>query len=97
MALQQFNIVGQNYPLDYSKINCQQTINMFVDIDEGNGGRTQSFLRSTPGLKLWKNISGKCKGMYVDSKNYVWIIEGREVVRYQYVPDNVPSHPVPHL
>lgn len=88
MALQGFNIAGQNYPLDYSKISCQQTINMFIDVDEAGGGRVNSFLRSTPGLKKWKDISGKCRGMYVDSKNYLWIIEGREVVRYQYIPDN---------
>lgn len=88
MALQNFNLAAQNYPLDYAKINCQQTINMFVDVDEGGGGRTQNFLRSTPGLKKWKDILDKCRGFYVDSRNYLWTIEGQKVVRRQYVPDN---------
>lgn len=83
------NFIDQSYELEELMLDGQKTINMFLDINETGGGRSNKFFRGTPGLKLWKETksTGKIRGMYTDSKGYLWVVEDKEVVRYNYVPD----------
>lgn len=81
MALIDF--VGGSYPLNSSSVDCQRTINLFPEKHEIGNGKSNLFLRGTPGLKKFLELDEgtEIRAMYVDINEDLYVVAGRFVIR----------------
>ena len=78
------NFIGPSYQLRSSAVDNQRTVNMYPDVNEISPKKTQTFFMGTPGLKKIIEPKGKVRGMFVNTKGDLYVVEGQEVCRYAY-------------
>lgn len=77
------NFIGPSYSLPSLAVDCQRTVNMYPDVHELGNDRTSLFFRGTPGLKSEIVTQGKPRGIFVDVKGDLYVVEDKEFVRYR--------------
>lgn len=78
------NFIGPSYTLRSESVDCQRTVNMYPDINELGGDKTQLFFTGSPGYKSEIETGGNVRGMFTDAKGDLYVAEGQEFVRYKY-------------
>lgn len=69
--------IGPSYTLQSTDIECQQSMNLYPQVDESGVGRNIASLLGTPGLKLFTDLGAKpSRGQLTSSQGRVFAVTG---------------------
>lgn len=74
--------IGPAYQLPSVNVDCQQCINLYIEMNENGKGKENeiAFLKSTPGLELLASVgSGPIRMIHIDPLNRIFVASGSEM------------------